>query len=73
MPDEAFEVVGQVGHTDFSSGALDTDVTDEYGHARFLGGKDMLDGPARFGSGGVAPLAMKCCNQTAISCNLARY
>lgn len=56
MPDEAFEVVGQIGHADFHPGALDTDGTDEQGHARFLGGKDMLDGRAHFGSGGVGPL-----------------
>lgn len=44
VPDEAFEVVDQVGHADLHPSALDVDGADEQSYARFLRGKDMLDG-----------------------------
>ena len=57
MPDEAFEVVGEIGHADLDPRALDADGANEQAHAMLLRGEDMLDRRAHFRTGGVGPLA----------------
>ena len=42
MPDEAFEIIGEIGHADLHPGALDTEGADEQAHAMLLRGEDML-------------------------------
>ena len=43
VPDEAFEVIGEIGHADFHLRTFNADGTDKQGHAVFLHSKDMLD------------------------------
>lgn len=56
VPDQTFEVVGQVGHADLDPRALNADGAHEQGHPRFLRGEDMLERRAHFRAGGVGTL-----------------
>lgn len=57
--EEAFEVEGDVGEADLCPGPFDPDGADEQTHSVFLGGKDMLDGGADFGTGGIGFLTLR--------------
>jgi len=46
VPDEACEVVGEVGHADLGPGPRYSDGTHEHAHAGFLLREDMLDAGA---------------------------
>ena len=43
VPDEAGEIVGEIGHADLGPGPCDADHVHEQAHAGFLVGKDVLD------------------------------
>ena len=53
MPDEAGEIVDQVGHADFRSGAGNADRADEQTHPGFLLREDVLDEGADLGTAAV--------------------
>jgi hypothetical protein len=54
VPDEAGEIVGEIGHADLGPGAGDTDRADEQAHPEFLLRKDMLDERTDFRSAALA-------------------
>jgi len=53
VPDEAFEVVSEIGHADLELGPGHADGSDEHAHAPLLMGEDMLDAGADSRSSGV--------------------
>src|SRR6185436_9224644 len=50
VPDEACEIVGEIGHADLERRPGHADGPDEHAHAPFLMGEDMLDAGTDFGA-----------------------